>query len=106
MTTQGFTEGSHHKWTCPPECAIDHRTKDIADRPYLISTYAIQAQYVHTTSDGYTSSRQVPTFYLNANVQGIANVQHAERIARDILTAAVREMPINDALHIHVKGLS
>ncbi len=79
--------------------------KDIADRPYLITTYAVQAQYVHTSSDGYTSSRQIPTFYLDANVQGIANVQHAERIARDILTVAVREMPTNDALHISVVGV-
>lgn len=29
--------------------------------------------------------KQVPTFYLNANVQGIVDVKHAEEIALEVL---------------------
>lgn len=32
------------------------------------------------------NGRQVPTFYLDAQVQGILNIKSAEKIARDILT--------------------
>ena len=62
--------------------------------------YAVTATYSHRTADGWNGVRQIPTFYLEANVQGIVDVAHAERIARDILTAAVREVPANDAVHI------
>lgn len=31
--------------------------------------------------------RQVPTFYLDATVQGITDLASAERVARDIITA-------------------
>lgn len=62
--------------------------------------YAISAQYEHTTSDGYSGSRQIPTFYLHENVQGIVSEDHAVKVAREILTACVREMPVNDTLHI------
>ena len=45
--------------------------------------YQIQAQIVTETPHG-TLSRQVPTFYLAPNVQGIVSEDHAARIARDI----------------------
>lgn len=32
------------------------------------------------------NGRQIPTFYLDAQVQGILNCAQAEKIARDILT--------------------
>jgi hypothetical protein len=32
------------------------------------------------------NGRQMPTFYLDAQVQGILNSAHAEKVARDILT--------------------
>lgn len=32
------------------------------------------------------NGRQIPTFYLDAQVQGVINCAHAERVARDILT--------------------
>ena len=62
--------------------------------------YAVTANYEHTTPDGYTGSRQIPTFYLSENVQGIVSEAHAATIARDILTSCVNEMPVNDNLHI------
>lgn len=63
--------------------------------------FAITATYSHKTADGYTGTRQIPTFYLHPNVQGVLNTGHAVRVARDILTSCVREMPANDTLHIH-----
>ncbi len=62
--------------------------------------YAVTAQYEHTTEDGYTGSIGVPTFYLDERVQGIMSEDDAVKVARTILTAAVREMPANDNLHI------
>lgn len=39
-----------------------------------------------TKTDGvWTSSRDVPTFYLDENVQGITDANHAWRIAREII---------------------
>lgn len=37
------------------------------------------------TQDGWSSTRQVPTFYLDPAVQGITSAGHAERIAEEIL---------------------
>jgi hypothetical protein len=34
------------------------------------------------------NGRQVPTFYLDAQVQGILNARQAEKVARDILNSA------------------
>lgn len=33
------------------------------------------------------NGRQVPTFYLDSQVQGILNIRHAENVARDIITS-------------------
>lgn len=35
------------------------------------------------------NGRQVPTFYLDAQVQGIISIKHAERVARKILIASI-----------------
>lgn len=47
--------------------------------------YAITATISRTTTDDWTSTRQVPTFYLDESVQGIVNEEHAKRIAREII---------------------
>jgi pheromone shutdown protein TraB len=46
--------------------------------------YAVSA-HVERTVDGWTSSRQVPTFYLHPNVQGILTEERAQVIARRML---------------------
>lgn len=46
--------------------------------------YAIQAS-VSIVVDGWTRTRQLPTFYLDKNVQGIVDERHAKLIAEDIL---------------------
>lgn len=47
--------------------------------------YAITATVSRTTIDSWTSTRQVPTFYLDESVQGIVSAEHAEQIARGII---------------------
>lgn len=49
-----------------------------------MSAYAIQAN-VSVVVDGWTRTRQLPTFYLEKECQGIVNEQHAEAIAYDII---------------------
>lgn len=46
--------------------------------------YTITAQVI-ITRDGWTSSRQVPTFLLDENIQGITDPVHATRVAADVL---------------------
>lgn len=51
--------------------------------------YAITAQIQTYEQDGnaraWSGSRQIPTFYLDENVQGITDTGHAVRIARQII---------------------
>lgn len=47
--------------------------------------YAIHAAVETTGPDGFTGTRQVPTFYLHPSVQGILSEDQAVRIALDIL---------------------
>lgn len=51
--------------------------------------YAVTAQVNRTRPDGWTSSRQVPTFYLNTAVQGILNDEHAHRVAAALIADLV-----------------
>ncbi len=34
---------------------------------------------------GTVGGHQIPTFYLNSNVQGIVDAEHAEQIAREVV---------------------
>ena len=51
--------------------------------------YAVSGTLVYHTNDKYCVScdvtKQIPTFYLNADVQGIVDEKHAEQIAREIV---------------------
>jgi len=58
--------------------------------------YGISAWFVETTKTG-TIHRNLPTFFLDCNVQGFLDESGAEKIARDILG----ERP-NCTLYIHV----
>lgn len=52
---------------------------------YGKNLYAISAAITETRDDNWTSSRQVPTFFLDGDVQGITSEDHAERIAKTIV---------------------
>lgn len=66
------------------------------DRRY----YVVQAQVVNETTDAHgqvwTSSTGVPTFFLDIDVQGIVNDEHAEQIARKVVD------PLGVAKEVHV----
>jgi hypothetical protein len=50
--------------------------------------YQITATRTTTSTrhgSSWTSTTQIPTFYLDSNMQGIVAATHAEKIARDIL---------------------
>lgn len=47
--------------------------------------YAIHATLCHTDRQGWSTTYQIPTFYLDSNVQGITSAEHAERIAASII---------------------
>lgn len=66
-----------------------------------MTMYAISANVENLTSDGYRASRQVPTFYLNSNVQGIVSAEHAEKIAEDIFRSTLGEHQ-NDGFTFHI----
>lgn len=51
--------------------------------------YAIDARVSYRTPDGSHASRDLPTFYLHPNVQGITSSGHAERVARGMLADLV-----------------
>lgn len=56
------------------------------DQPSL---WAITATITHRINN-WESVRQVPTFYLNATVQGILTEDHAKRVAFGIIDPAGR----------------
>lgn len=60
---------------------------DIKLKPYpkRPKRYCVQVTRTYTFSDGYVSSRALPTFFLDASVQGIVSAEHAERIVREIV---------------------
>lgn len=47
--------------------------------------YAITANVTWTAKNGYHTSRQVPTFFLDSDIQGIVDCEHAEQIAKRML---------------------
>lgn len=50
--------------------------------------YIIAASVTEVTPDGWTSTRELPTFILSADIQGIVDEDHARRIALDLLRTA------------------
>lgn len=64
----------------------------------MITLYLVTATILYPAdSNGYRTTRQVPTFYLNAAIQGITSAAHAERIAVNMLT----EVANDDRVLVH-----
>lgn len=59
------------------------------DTGVISGIYAIDAHVTYRTPDGWAGSRDLPTFYLHPNVQGITGTEHAERIALGMLAEVV-----------------
>jgi uncharacterized protein (UPF0212 family) len=47
--------------------------------------YQVQATVSRIDEHGWSLAKQVPTFFLSSDIQGITSVEHAERIAREML---------------------
>jgi hypothetical protein len=47
--------------------------------------YQVDATITRRDAEGWTSTRQIPTFYLNSDVQGMLSVEHARRVADDVI---------------------
>ena len=47
--------------------------------------YAVTVNVRHARTDGWASEFQLPTFYLDSNVQGIVSEEHAAGIARTVV---------------------
>jgi hypothetical protein len=47
--------------------------------------YSVQASVSNVSKYGWVSVRHLPTFYLDSQVQGIIDSEHAKRIAREIV---------------------
>lgn len=50
--------------------------------------YAVSATVTGQTTLGVTTTRQVPTFYLDERVQGLISEDHASRVALDVIDPA------------------
>lgn len=50
--------------------------------------YAVTATVETNSKDGYSGSRQIPTFYLDERAQGIVDELQAKNVAWHILSAA------------------
>ena len=48
--------------------------------------YQVTAHYTRLAANGWKESAGIPTFYLRDDMQGIVNADHAERIARQMLS--------------------
>jgi hypothetical protein len=68
--------------------------------------WAITAQVESRTADGeWRGSRQVATFYLHPDVQGITGADHAVQIAREILLESAMALDVSDlpTVHLHAE---
>lgn len=57
------------------------------DTFYAVSVVTSVTEEAAGWVNGWTRTRQLPTFYLSARTQGIVSEAHAERIARAIVGA-------------------
>lgn len=53
-----------------------------------LGLWAISVNIEISGGQGYRAFRQLPTFYLHPNTQGILNRDRAKRVAADILSSA------------------
>ena len=53
-----------------------------------MNLYGISATVAVKAGNGASFVRQIPTFYLDANVQGFTDEAGAERVAREIILAS------------------
>jgi len=60
--------------------------------------WQIDGTTVEKTADGDTT-RQIPTFFLNGNIQGITDAEHAAKVAGDVVNPT-------GTLEVHINATS
>lgn len=68
-------------------------------KPRTVRLWAVNATVESKVRKGWTSARNLPTFYLDPTVQGIVNETHARQIAREIVGTNAT------VSHIHVEPI-
>lgn len=76
--------------------AANNKPAPVAPTRRTPRLYAVQAT-IEVGQAGWVRARQVPTFYLDPNVQGIRDERHAHQIAAEIIGAKIA--------HIHVEPI-
>ena len=61
----------------------------------MSGTYAVTATVRERIGDGWTRSAQVPTFYLDADVQGIVDEDHAAIVARRVINPLGHDIAVS-----------
>jgi len=51
----------------------------------LYAIHAVGRRKVIRSGEEFTATKQVPTFFLDSNIQGITSADHAQRIAINML---------------------
>lgn len=89
---------AHHGWPLPTRGpAADQPTSNH-------EMWVIGALVERTSPDGWTSSRQVPTFYLHPNVQGTLTEADAVRVASGMLSELVDDP--DAVFHVHAERVT
>lgn len=66
-----------------------------------MNLWIVTARATWTTSDGWSTAMDYPTFFLDGNIQGITCEADAERVVTTLLTAPFPHTPPADfRLHI------
>jgi hypothetical protein len=60
----------------------------------MSTQYAVTATLTRETAGGWEATRQLPTFYLDSDTQGIVSREHAERIARELFAWSVAQVEL------------
>jgi hypothetical protein len=66
-------------------------------------TATVETVSISSTSGEWHGTRQVPTFFLDEDVQGIVSADHAARIAADVIDP-LRQIP-RERIHVHAVRL-
>ena len=73
------------------------------ESPLTPKFWRVQAQVSHRLADGYTSTRQVPTFLLDTSITGVIDEASARRVAEDVITSMAPGHQEEVSLSIHLE---
>lgn len=79
----------------------DELARNLRDTARTTSAaYVVQGTVTTVDAQGWSCTRQIPTFYLLANVQGITDEEHAAKVARSVVDPS--DILADDAVSLSV----